>query len=331
VSRVLVTGADGFIGSHLVESLVKDGYAVRATIMYNAMGSRGWLDEVPDEILKSVEIVATDIRDSHAVRMAVGGCDAVLNLAALIGIPYSYEAPQSYVETNIQGTLNILVAARDLGVTQVIQTSTSEVYGTAQFVPMTEDHPLQAQSPYAASKIAADQMALSFQRSFGLPVKVIRPFNTYGPRQSARAVIPTIIAQLLADSQLLNLGSLHPTRDLTFVSDTAAGFIAALKAEAAVGQVINLGSGFEISIGDLVKLIASEMGVTPEIRTDGNRTRPEQSEVERLWAEISVARELLGWKPEFLGRDGLRRGISLTIEWFAAQSRGAYRPSEYQR
>ena len=327
--KILVTGADGFIGSHLVEALATSGHEVRATFMYNAQGSRGWLEDISKDTLSSIEIIGTDIRDPFAVAGAVKGCDAVLNLAALIGIPYSYLAPQSYLETNVQGTLNILSAALEYGVGQVVQTSTSEVYGTAAFVPITENHPLQAQSPYAASKIAADQLALSFFRSFELPVKVVRPFNTYGPRQSTRAVVPTVITQLLAGDAQLKLGSLHPTRDLTLVTDTVAGFVAALNAESATGQVINLGSGFEVSIGDLVGLIACEMEVDPDIILDDVRLRPKDSEVERLWADASKAQEILGWTPEFGGLDGLKRGIAHTVEWFRSRLDFGHRAGAY--
>jgi dTDP-glucose 4,6-dehydratase len=244
------------------------------------------------------------------------GCDAVLHLAALIAIPYSYHSPDTYVDTNIKGTLNVVQAARELSVQRVVHTSTSEVYGTARFVPITEDHPLQGQSPYSASKIGADQIAMSFQASFGTPVTVLRPFNTYGPRQSARAVIPTIITQIAAGQRRIKLGAVHPTRDFNFVSDTVAGFIAALNAEQAVGEVINLGSNFEISIGDTAQAIAEVMGVEIELVTDDQRLRPENSEVERLWASNAKARELLGWQPAYGGRDGFLRGLAETAAWF---------------
>lgn len=329
--KVLVTGADGFIGSHLAEGLVRSGFSVRAMAMYNALGTRGWLDDLTTDVQESIDFVFTDIRDPSAIRKVVSGCDAIINMAALIGIPYSYEAPASYIETNVLGTLNVLVAARDLGVSQVVQTSTSEVYGTAQFVPITEDHPLRAQSPYAASKIAADQMALAFHRSYQLPVKVVRPFNTYGPRQSTRAVIPTIIAQLLSGSQEVHLGATRPTRDLTYVSDTAAGFVAVLNSDRAVGQVINLGSEFEVSVRELVEIIGSEMGVSPSIVSDAGRLRPKASEVDRLFADTTLARSILDWSPAFAGMAGLRKGIGLTIDWFASRERPLLRPSYYQK
>src|SRR3981081_3515715 len=258
--KVLVTGAAGFIGSHLTEELVRRNFSVRAFLHYNSMGSQGWLDSSPREVREQLEVFSGDIRDPNGVRTAVKGCDAVFHLAALIAIPYSYHSPDTYVETNIRGTLNVLQAARDMDVSHVLLTSTSEVYGTAQFVPITEDHPLQAQSPYSASKIGADQLALPFERSFGTPVTIVRPFNTYGPRQSTRAVIPTIITQIAAGQRVIKLGSIRPTRDFNFVADTVAGFLAALETKAGIGEVINIGSGFEISIGDVAQLIAQLMG-----------------------------------------------------------------------
>ena len=315
---VLITGADGFIGSHLTEDLVQRGIPVRAMALYNAYDSRGWLDHIEPKVRAAVEIVVCDIRDPHAVAAAARGCSAILHLAALIGIPYSYHTPDSYLETNVRGTLNVLQAARTCGVARVIHTSTSEVYGTAQEVPISEAHPLNAQSPYAASKIAADQFALSFHASFGLPVSVVRPFNTYGPRQSARAVIPTIITQIAAGKRRIRLGALHPTRDLNFVRDITAAFAAALDAPRAVGHVINVGSGFEISIGALARLIAREMQVDIEIESSEERMRPAASEVERLLADNDRARQLLGWSPQYAGIDGLRRGLRETIAWFLA-------------
>ena len=314
--KILVTGSDGFIGSHLTEALVRAGYDVRAFVLYNSFNSWGWLDRCGVDVKGRFEVFAGDVRDPNGVRTAMKGCDAVLHLAALIAIPYSYHSPDTYVDTNIKGTLNIVQAARDLGVRRVVQTSTSEVYGTARFVPITEDHPLQGQSPYSASKIGADQIAMSFQASFGTPVTLLRPFNTYGPRQSARAVIPTIITQIAAGQRRIKLGAVHPTRDFNFVSDTVAGFIAALDAQQAVGEVINLGSNFEISIGDTARAIAEVMGVTIEIETDDQRLRPENSEVERLWASNTKARELLGWQPAYGGRDGFLRGLTETVAWF---------------
>ena len=316
-NKILVTGADGFIGSHLVEALVHAGYDVRAFTLYNSFGTLGWLDHCESNVKTSIEVISGDIRDPYGVRAAVKGCDAICHLAALIAIPYSYVSPATYIDTNITGTLNVVQAARDMGVSRVIQTSTSEVYGTARFVPITEEHPLQGQSPYSASKIGADQIAMSFYTSFNTPVVTLRPFNTYGPRQSARAVIPTIITQIANGKRQIKLGSLHPTRDFNYVSDTAAGFVAALTApEAAVGQVINLGSNFEISIGDTVREIASVMGVEIEISCDSQRLRPEKSEVERLWASNQKAKDLLGWQPRYGGIEGFRRGLSQTVTWF---------------
>ena len=316
-SKILVTGADGFIGSHLVEELVRRGHRVRAFVMYNSFNSWGWLDHSPAEIRNSLEIFAGDIRDPHGVREAMKGCGAVMHLAALIGIPYSYHSPDTYVDTNVKGTLNVVQAARELGVEKVIHTSTSEVYGTARFVPITEEHPLQGQSPYSASKIGADQMALSFFASFGTPVTVVRPFNTYGPRQSARAVIPTVITQIAGGARVLRLGALHPTRDFNYVQDTVQGFIAAAEAEQGVGEVVNIGSNFEISIGDTVRLIAEAMGAEVEIETEEVRLRPEKSEVERLWADNAKAKALFGWEPRYGGREGLKRGLAETAAWFA--------------
>lgn len=314
--KILVTGADGFIGSHLTEALMRRGCDVRAFVYYNSFNSWGWLDQAPAEIRRELDVFAGDIRDPHGVREAMRGCDVVLHLAALIAIPYSYHSPDTYVDTNVKGTLNVVQAARDLGIDKVVHTSTSEVYGTARFVPITEEHPLQGQSPYSATKIGADQIAMSFYSSFGTPVSVIRPFNTYGPRQSARAVIPTIITQIANGLRRIKLGSLHPTRDFNYVADTVAGFIAVAESERSVGEVINVGSNFEISIGDTVQLIADVMGVQVEIETDDVRLRPENSEVERLWAANAKALELAGWSPEYAGRDGLRRGLEETARWF---------------
>jgi dTDP-glucose 4,6-dehydratase len=317
MKKILVTGADGFIGSHLTEELVRRGHDVRAFVFYNSFNSWGWLDQSAPEIRKSLEVFSGDIRDPHGVRQAMKGCDVVLHLAALIAIPYSYHSPDTYVDTNIKGTLNVVQAARELGVKKVVHTSTSEVYGTARFVPITEEHPLQGQSPYSASKIGADQIAMSFYTSFDTPVAILRPFNTYGPRQSARAVIPTVITQIASGVRNLKLGALHPTRDFNYVTDTVAGFIAAAEADAAVGQVINVGSNFEVSIGETVQMIAEIMGTEIDTATEAVRLRPEKSEVERLWADNAKARQLLGWEPAYAGRDGLRRGLEQTIAWFA--------------
>ncbi|MFM9070368.1 MAG: NAD-dependent 4,6-dehydratase LegB [Acidimicrobiaceae bacterium] len=314
--KILVTGADGFIGSHVVETLVKSGHDVRAFVLYNSFNSWGWLDESDKSIRDSIDVFAGDIRDPHGVDKAVEKQDVILNLAALIAIPYSYHSPDTYIDTNIKGTLNILQAARRHGVKRVIQTSTSEVYGTAQYIPIDEAHPLHPQSPYAATKVGADQLALSFHASFDVPVGILRPFNTYGPRQSARAVIPTIISQL-ANKSKVKLGSLSPTRDFSFVQDTANGFLAAAKSDAIVGQTINLGSGFEISIKQTAETIAKLMNTKLELVDDEQRVRPENSEVERLHASIEKAKTLLGWQPELKGLAGFETGLKKTIEWFS--------------
>lgn len=316
MQKILVTGADGFIGSHLTETLVEQGYNVRAFVMYNSFNSWGWLDHSPKSITDNLEVFSGDVRDPNGVREAMKGCDRVLHLAALIAIPYSYHSPDTYVDTNVKGTLNVVQAARELGIAKVVHTSTSEVYGTAQFVPITEDHPLQAQSPYSASKIGADQIALSFYRSFGTPVSVIRPFNTYGPRQSARAVIPTIITQILNGVSTIKLGSVFPTRDFNYVKDTVNGFISVMNSDASCGEVINIGSNYEVSIGDTVKLIADILKAQITIETDDVRVRPAKSEVERLWADNMKAKKLLGWQPQYGGLEGLKIGLQETIEWF---------------
>lgn len=318
--RVLVTGADGFIGSHLTEHLVSMGAQVRAFVYYNSFNSWGWLDNIAEPTRTSLQVFAGDVRDPHGVRTAMRGCDVVMHLAALIAIPYSYHSPETYVDTNVKGTLNVVQAARELGVERVVHTSTSEVYGTAQFVPITEEHPLQGQSPYAATKIGADQIANSFHSSFQTPVATIRPFNTYGPRQSARAVIPTIITQLAAGGCELKLGALHPTRDFNYVHDVVRGFVAVAQCDAAVGRVINIGSGHEISIRETALLIAELMGRQVSLVNDEQRVRPANSEVERLVADNTRARDLTGWSPVYQGREGLRRGLCETIEWFSADA-----------
>jgi NAD dependent epimerase/dehydratase len=305
--KVLVTGGEGFIGSHLVERLLREGARVRALIHYTPSGRLGWLDGRDGD----VDILAGDVRDAARVLQAAQDIDVVFHLAALIGIPYSYEAPESYVQTNVVGTYNVLSACRQVGVERMVQTSTSEVYGTARYVPIDESHPLQPQSPYSASKIGADMLALSFYHSFELPVAVIRPFNTYGPRQSTRAVIPTILSQLYGGAQQLHLGATSPTRDFNFVEDTAAGFMAVAAAEQTVGQVTNVGSGREISVGDLVAMLMQISGHQAEVVTDKSRLRPAGSEVERLLCDNTRALELAGWKPEVSLEDGLR----ITAEW----------------
>jgi len=330
MSKILVTGADGFIGSHLVELLITQGHEVKAFCLYNSNGSWGWLDTLPESRKAQIEVVMGDIRDPLCVREAMRGCEQVFHLAALIAIPYSYVAPASYVDTNIHGTLNVVQAARDLGIQRVVHTSTSETYGTAQFVPITEDHPLVGQSPYAATKIAADQLALSYWRSFDTPITVLRPFNTYGPRQSARAVIPTIISQIASGLREIKLGALSPTRDFNFVADTCAAFLAVADSDAALGQVINAASNFEISIGATAALIAEVMNVDLTIRTDEQRLRPDGSEVNRLFGDNSRLRQLTGWRPVYGGLEGFRRGLERTVAWFADPANLArYRPGSY--
>ena len=330
MSKVLVTGADGFIGSHLVERLVKQGSDVRAFLMYNSFNSWGWLDHCAPSAQGQFEPFMADVRDASAVREATRGVSIVYHLASLIAIPYSYRAPHSYIETNVLGTLNILQAARDFDVSKVVHTSTSEVYGTAQTVPITESHPLVGQSPYAASKIGADQMAIAFNSSFGLPVAIARPFNTYGPRQSARAIIPTIISQIAKGERTICIGDIRPTRDFNFVDDTVEGFVAIGECEAAIGEVINIGSGFEISIGALVELIAEVMGVEIKIEQSEERMRPSKSEVFRLCASAEKARSLTGWEPSYGSIEGLRRGVKITADWFCdAKNLSRYKADIY--
>jgi len=328
--KVLVTGAGGFIGSHLTEELVRLGANVRAFVRYNSQGSWGWLEYSPPELKKEIEIVSGDIRDLHGVKHAMEGQEIVFHLAALIAIPFSYHSPDSYVETNINGTLNVLQAAREHEVSKIVHTSTSEVYGTAKFVPISEEHPLQAQSPYSATKIGADQIAMSFFNSFGTPVAIIRPFNTYGPRQSARAIIPTVISQIAAGKRVINIGAAHPTRDFNFIRDTVSGFLSVAESQKSVGQVINIGSNFEVSIGKTVEIIIELMGKNVRVETEKKRLRPEKSEVERLWADNSKARSLLCWEPAFGGIDGFKRGLSETIAWFVdPKNLGLYKVNLY--
>lgn len=313
MKTILVTGADGFIGSHLVEKLIDDGHKVKAFVYYNSFNSWGWLDTLPKEILNQIEIFAGDVRDPNGVRTAVKGVDIIYHLAALIAIPYSYHSPDSYVDTNVKGTLNILQAARDYNIERVLVTSTSEVYGTALYVPIDEKHPKQGQSPYSASKIGADAMAESFYRSFNLPVTIVRPFNTFGPRQSARAVIPTIITQLLAGETEIKLGALHPTRDLLFVQDTANGFIEIAKSDKTIGQEINIATQQEISIQNLAQLLIDTINPTAKIISDDIRLRPEKSEVERLLGSADKIKSLTNWQPKY----SLQEGLKQTIEWFS--------------
>ncbi len=311
--KVLITGADGFIGSHLTERLLARGAEVRALVLYNSFGQSGWLDSLPKETQERIEIVSGDIRDPHRTRALIRNIDIVFHLASLIAIPYSYCAPESYIATNVSGTLHVLQGALDEKIKRVVHVSTSEVYGSAQRVPMDERHPLSAQSPYAASKIAADQLALSFHRTYGLDVTIARPFNTYGPRQSARAIIPTIITQILSGKSSIPLGSTTPLRDFTYVADTVEGLIAVAENEKTVGETINLGSGSEICIGDLVTRIATIAGKSVHIVSETSRARPPKSEVNRLLCDNRKAAELLGWKPMVSLDDGLRR----TLDWFS--------------
>ena len=310
--KILVTGADGFIGSHLVEKLMDDGCEIRAFVYYNSFNSWGWLDTLPKEKLKNIEIFAGDIRDPNGVRQAMKGVDLVYHLAALIAIPYSYHSPDNYVDTNIKGTLNILQAAREFNTQRILVTSTSEVYGTAQFVPITELHPRQPQSPYSATKIGADCIAESFYRSFDMPITIVRPFNTYGPRQSARAVIPTIITQLLSGKAEIKLGATHPTRDLLFVKDTVSGFVEISKSSSLIGEDVNIATSTEISVGDLANMIIKKTGKSATIISDDQRLRPEKSEVERLFGSNEKILKHTLWKPT----TSLEQGLMMTIDWF---------------
>ena len=311
MEKVLVTGADGFIGSHLVEELVIRGYKVKAFVMYNSFNTWGWIDTFPKELLDEIEIFTGDVRDPNAVRTAMSDCDAVFHLAALIAIPYSYYAPDAYVDTNIKGTLNVLQAARDLGTKRVLVTSTSEVYGTAQYVPIDEKHPFQGQSPYSATKIGADRLAESFFRSFDLPVTIVRPFNTYGPRQSARAVIPTIIMQLLAGKTAIKLGLLTPTRDFNYVKDTANGFIEIYKSGSTIGEEINIATQNEVSIGELAKKLIAQINPAAKIICDEQRIRPEKSEVNRLLGCNEKIKKLTNWQPQY----SIDQGLESTIDF----------------
>jgi len=313
MNKILVTGADGFIGSHLTEELIKQGYEVRAFVFYNSFNSWGWIDSFPEDIKNKIEIFAGDIRDPNGVRIAMESCDTVFHLAALIGIPFSYHSPDSYVDTNIKGTLNILQAAKLLNTKRVLVTSTSEVYGTAQYVPIDEKHPFQGQSPYSATKIGADRIAESFFRSFELPVTIVRPFNTYGPRQSARAVIPTIISQLLNSIEEIILGDLTPIRDFVFVKDTVNGFIEIAKSQKTIGEEINIATQSEISIGDLAQNIINIINPQAKIICDKQRIRPEKSEVKRLCGSNEKLKKLTNWQQMYSLKDGLKE----TIDWFS--------------
>ncbi len=324
--KVLVTGADGFIGSHLVEELVARGCKVRAFVLYNSFSSWGWLDAIDKKILNEIEIIAGDVRDANVVRNAVKGCDVVFHLAALIAIPYSYVAPDNYIDTNVKGTLNILQACKDFSIARVLVTSTSEVYGTALYVPIDEKHPRQGQSPYSASKIGADAISDSFFRSFSLPVTTVRPFNTFGPRQSARAVIPTIITQLLDGAHEIKLGALHPTRDFCYVKDTVCGFCEIAKSEKTIGEEINIATTQEISIGTLAQSLIDKINPTAKIISDDVRVRPALSEVERLLGSSDKIRSLTDWKQKY----SFQQGIEETVEWFMNETnRKSYKSQLY--
>lgn len=322
--KILVTGADGFIGSHLTEELVKRGYEVRAFVYYNSFNSWGWIDNFEESIKKQLDVFAGDIRDPNGLRVAMQGMDAVMHLAALIAIPFSYHSPDSYVDTNIKGTLNVLQAARDLGTKRVLVTSTSEVYGTAKYVPIDESHPYQGQSPYSATKIGADRLAESFYRSFDLPVTIVRPFNTYGPRQSARAIIPTIITQLLSDSEIIKLGSLTPTRDFNYVKDTVNGFIEILKSDKTVGEEINIATQQEISMGEVAQQLIDIINPKATIVQDEQRMRPEKSEVNRLLGDNTKIKSLTAWTPQY----SLKEGLKETVEFFK-RNLGKYKADMY--
>ena len=328
--KLFVTGAEGFIGSHLVEELVVRGHDVTALFQYNSFNSKGWLDRLPLGVQEGISFISGDIRDSGFIRQAVAGHQRVAHLASLIAIPYSYTAPASYVETNALGTLNLLEACRWNGVERVVHTSTSEVYGTAQYVPIDEKHPLVGQSPYSASKIAADQIAYSYWSSFSLPVTTIRPFNTYGPRQSQRAFIPSVMVQLLVGKSELKLGALTPTRDFTFIKDTARGFADATESDKGVGETFNMGSGFEVSMAEVLDMVREISGQNPTVSLDEDRIRPDASEVERLWSDSSKMAETFGWEPEFAGKDGLYRGLTATYAWLMENHKlSGYDASQY--
>ena len=329
--KILITGADGFIGSHLVEKLVNEGCSVRAMVMYNSFNTWGWLDSLDDSILKNIEIYPGDMRDTKSVDLACKNIDYVFHLASLIAIPHSYNSPYAYLETNALGALNILESSLNNNIERLIHTSTSEVYGEYDSVPISESNTNIARSPYAATKIAADQLAYSYYSTFGLPVSIIRPFNTYGPRQSNRAIIPTIITQILND-KLISLGSLYPTRDFTYVEDTVNGFLEIAKNKKSIGEIINIGSGYEISIKDLVGLIQSLMNTSLKIKLDQKRKRPEKGEVFRLKANVKKAKNIINWEPKFKGKKGLSDGLKRTIDWFSvSKNLQLYKSSIYNK
>ncbi len=326
MKKVLITGSDGFIGSHLTERLVRDGYHVKAFVCYNSLNSWGWLDTINQRVLEELEVISGDVRDPNVIRSVIKDVDVVYHLAALIAIPFSYYSPDSYIDTNVKGTLNVLQASRDFGVERILVTSTSEVYGTAQYIPITEEHPRQPQSPYSASKIGADSIAESFYRSFDLPVTIVRPFNTYGPRQSARAVIPTIIMQLLNGSDIIKLGDLKPTRDFLYVKDTVEGFIEIEKCYELVGEDVNIATESEISIGDLAQTIIDQINNKASIVTDEKRIRPDKSEVYRLYGSNKKLKKLTNWSQKY----SLEKGLSETINWFKnPENLRQYKPDIY--
>ena len=329
MKKIFVTGADGFIGSHLVELLVEEGFDVTALCIYNSSGSWGWLENISPLTKKEIKVILGDVRDPLCVKQAMKGCDTVFHLAALIAIPYSYEAPSSYIDTNIHGTLNVLQAARDLDIRKLVHTSTSETYGTAQFVPITEDHPLIGQSPYSASKIGADQMAISYWKSFELPVTILRPFNTYGPRQSNRAVIPQIITQIARGKNQIKLGALTPTRDFNFVADTCKAFLAVARSKNTVGEIINSASNFEISIEKTALLISELMNHSIEILSEEKRKRPLNSEVNRLFGSNKKILSLTDWNLEYGGIEGFKKGLKITIDWFTNSNNLSLYKSDY--
>ena len=315
--KILITGSEGFIGSHLTESLIKRGYDVRCFVLYNSFNSWGWLDSLPNKTKKKLDVFLGDIRDIQCVKKAMKGCNVVIHLAALIGIPYSYKAPNSYIDTNVSGTLNLLKIANELSIKKFIHTSTSEVYGSAKYVPIDELHPLQAQSPYSASKISADHLVYSFFSSFNLPTIIARPFNTYGPRQSARALIPTVISQILSKQKEIKIGSTFPTRDFNYISDTIEAFIKIIDYKSSKFEIFNIGSNFEISIKETIKLIAEMMNSKIKIKKDNKRIRPKNSEVNRLWCNNSKALTMLKWKPKYNNLPGFKKGLNETINWYS--------------